>query len=159
MPDTKTACVERELLAEAGTIESLFKEFKGHLARQGYIARGGQIRDASIVPLPKNRNTRNENKTTQNDDVPEDLEYKPTMCSQKDRSARWTKKHGKSHYGYKNHVNADRKHTLVRRYDVTCAAVDNSQAVDYLLMRATPARVCGRNQPTGSRRQRRSCAT
>jgi hypothetical protein len=28
-------------------------------------------------------------------------------------TARWTKKYGKSHYGYKNHVNVDRKHKLV----------------------------------------------
>jgi hypothetical protein len=29
---------------------------------QTYIARGGQILDASIVPVPRNRNTRDENK-------------------------------------------------------------------------------------------------
>jgi hypothetical protein len=31
--------------------------------------------------------------------------------------------HGKSHYGYKNHVNVDRKHKLVRRYHVSYAAL------------------------------------
>jgi hypothetical protein len=31
---------------------------------------------------------------------------------QKDKDARWTKKHGKSFYGYKNHVNADARHKL-----------------------------------------------
>ncbi len=36
--------------------------------------------------------------------------------------ARWTKKHGKNHYGYKNHVNVERKHKLVRRYHVSDAA-------------------------------------
>ena len=46
---------------------------------------------------------------------------------------RWTKKHGKTHYGYKNHVNVDRKHKLIRRYHVTDAAVHDSQAVDQLL--------------------------
>ena len=49
--------------------------------------------------------------------------------------ARWTKKHGKSHYGYKNHVNVDRKHKLVRRWHVSDAAMHDSQAVDHLLMR------------------------
>jgi len=43
-------------------------------------------------------------------------------------------KHGKSHYGYKNHVNVDRAHKLVRRYHVTDAALHDSQAVDHLLM-------------------------
>ena len=36
---------------------------------------------------------------------------------------RWTKKHGRSFFGYKNHVNADAKHKLIRHYAVTDAAV------------------------------------
>ena len=44
-----------------------------------------------------------------------------------------TRKHGKSHYGTKNHVNVDRMHKLVRRYHVTDAAVHDSQMVDALL--------------------------
>jgi Transposase and inactivated derivatives, IS5 family len=67
--------------------------------------------------------------------VPEDWADKPAKRAQKDVDARWTKKHGKSHYGYKNHVNVDRKHKLVRRYHVSDAALHDSQAVDHLLMR------------------------
>ena len=44
---------------------------------------------------------------------------------QKDVDARWTKKHGKSHYDYKNHVNVDRKHKLVRRYRAPNSAPAN----------------------------------
>ena len=80
--------------------------------------------------------------------MPEGWADKPAKRSQKDVDARWseedqktawgavfpTSKHGKSHYGYKNHVNADRKHKLVRRYHVTDAALHDSQAVDHLLM-------------------------
>ena len=55
------------------------------------------------------------------------------MSRQKDTDARWTKKHGKSHYGYKNHVNVDRRHKLIRRYKVTDASVHDSQALDDLL--------------------------
>ncbi|MGY9048606.1 MAG: transposase, partial [Rhodobacterales bacterium] len=47
---------------------------------------------------------------------------KPAKRSQKDVDARWTRKHGNSHYGYKNHINADRMHKLVRRYHVSDAA-------------------------------------
>src|SRR5205823_4085110 len=43
------------------------------------------------------------------------------------------KKHGKSFFGYKNHVNADAKHKLIRRYEVTDAAVHDSQPLDALL--------------------------
>ena len=134
VPDAKTVWLYREGLAQAGLVEKLFTQFDGYLARQGYIARGGQILDASIVAVPKNHNTREENKTIKSGEVPEDWTDKPAKRSQKDTDARWTKKHGKSHYGYKNHVNVDRKHKLVRRYHVTDAALHDSQAVDHLLM-------------------------
>ena len=49
-------------------------------------------------------------------------EDKPAKRRQKDVEARWTKRHGKSQYGYKNHVNVDRRHKLVRRYHVSDAA-------------------------------------
>jgi hypothetical protein len=91
----------------------------GYLARQGYIARGGQILDASIVPVPRNHNTRDGNKAIKASETPEDWADKPAKLSQKDTDVLWTKKHGKSHYGYKNHVNVDRKHKLVRRYHVS----------------------------------------
>ncbi|WP_412506782.1 IS5 family transposase [Roseovarius sp. SYSU LYC5161] len=132
VPDAKTVWLYREALAKAGRMDDLFD---GYLARQGYIARGGQILDASIVPVPKSRNTREENQAIKAGDVPEDWADKPAKRSQKDMDARWTKKHGKSHYGYKNHVNVDRKYKLVRRYHVTDAAVHDSQVVDHLLMK------------------------
>ena len=57
----------------------------------------------------------------------------PPSGRQKDTDARWTKKHGKRHYGYKNHVTIDRRHKLIRRYRVTDAAVHDSQVVEELL--------------------------
>jgi IS5 family transposase len=50
-----------------------------------------------------------------------------------DKDARWTKKHGKSFFGYKYHVNADARHKLIRGYDVTEASVHDSQKLDGLL--------------------------
>jgi IS5 family transposase len=138
-PDAKTVWFYREALAQAGKVEDLFKLFDGHLARLGYIARGGQILDASIVSVPRNHNTRKENAAIKGGEEPEDWKDKPAKRSQKDVDARWTKKHGKSHYGYKNHVNIDRKHKLIRRYHVTDAAVHDSQVVDELLMSGNTA--------------------
>jgi IS5 family transposase len=134
VPDAKTVWLYREALAQAGLVEELFAQFDGYLARHGYIARGGQILDASIVPVPKNHNTREENAAIKAGEEPEGWADKPAMRRQKDTDARWTKKNGKSHYGYKNHINVDRKHKLVRRYHVSDAAQHDSQAVDHLLM-------------------------
>jgi Transposase DDE domain len=52
---------------------------------------------------------------------------------QKDKDARWTKKHGKSLFGYKTHVNVDRTHKLIRRYAVTDAAEHDSRQFDGLM--------------------------
>jgi IS5 family transposase len=135
IPDGTTLWLFREKLAKAGLIEKLFDRFDQHLGAQGYIARGGQIVDATIVAVPRQRNTREENEAIKRGQTPEDWENKPAKNRQKDKDARWTKKHGKSFYGYKNHVNADAKHKLIRRYEVSDAAVHDSQKLDGLLNR------------------------
>src|SRR3954467_12795925 len=136
IPDATTPWLFREKLAKAGVVEKLFERFDQHLAAQGYMARGGQMVDATIVPVPKQRNSRDENETVKAGQTPAEWERKPAKLRQKDRDARWTKKHGKSFFGYKNHVNADAKHKLIRRYEVTDAAVHDSQPLDTLLTKA-----------------------
>jgi IS5 family transposase len=133
IPDATTLWLFREKLAKAGVIEKLFDRFDQHLAAEGYMARGGQMVDATIVPVPKQRNSHDENDAVKGGHTPEDWEKKPAKNRQKDKDARWTKKHGKSFFGYKNHVNADAKHKLIRRYEVTDAAVHDSQHLEGLL--------------------------
>ena len=77
------------------------------------------------MPVPKNHNTRDENRAIKAGEEPEGWAEKPAKRSQKDVDARC----------YKNHVNVDRQHKLVRRYHVSDAALHDSQAVDHLLMR------------------------
>jgi IS5 family transposase len=83
--------------------------------------------------VPKQRNSRDDNARIKAGETPEGWTSQPAKRSQKDTDARWTKKHGKSHFGYKNHVNVDRRHKLVRRYQVTAASVHDSQVVDAIL--------------------------
>ena len=80
-----------------------------------------------------NVTARDDNEQIKKGERPEAWADKPAKRRQKDSDARWTKKHGKSHYGYKNHVGIDRKHKLIRRYHVTDASVHDSQAADELL--------------------------
>jgi hypothetical protein len=61
VPDAKTIWLFREQLKEAGLVEELFKKFDRYLQESGVAARKGQIVDASIVSVPKQRNTREEN--------------------------------------------------------------------------------------------------
>ena len=60
VPDATTIWLFREALAHAGLINKLFERFGQHLEAEGYIARGGQIIDATIVSVPKQRNTKEE---------------------------------------------------------------------------------------------------
>jgi transposase, IS5 family len=140
IPDGTTLWLFREKLAKAGLIEKLFDRFDQHLGAQGYIARGGQLVDATIVAVPRQRNTREENEAIKVGQTPEDWEKHPAKNRQKDKDARWTKKHGKSFYGYKNHVNADAKHKLIRRYEVSDAAVHDSQKLEGLLNKGNTSR-------------------
>ena len=71
---------------------------------------------------------------------PAKWEANPAKLRQKDRDARWTKKHGKSYCGYKNRVNADARYKLIRTYDVTDASVYDSQTLDGLLNTANTSR-------------------
>ncbi len=135
VPEAKTVWHYREALAQAGKVEEVFGLFDGHLARRGNIARGGQNLDASIVPVPRNHNKREENKAIKAGETPKGWGDVPAKRCQQDVDARWTNKHCKPHYGYKNHVNVDRMHKLVRRYHVTDAAVHDSQVVEELLTR------------------------
>jgi IS5 family transposase len=133
VPDAKTVWLYRDHLAKGGFIEVLFKDFDGHLKAQGYLAMGGQTIDASIVSVPIQHNSRDENTTIKSGETPEGWANEPAKRCQKDTDARWTQKHGKSHYGYKNHINVDRRHKLVRCYKVTNASVHDSQVVEDIL--------------------------
>ena len=133
IPDGTTLWLFREKLSKAGLIEELFAQFGRHLEAKGYIARGGQMVDATIVPVPRQRNSREDNETVKVGKTPAEWGKKPAQNRQKDKDARWTKKHSKSFFGYKNHINADAKHKLIRRYDVSDASVHDSQKLDGLL--------------------------
>ena len=61
VPDGTTVWLYREQLDEAGLVDAHFDAFDAHLKAQGFLAMGGQMVDASIVPVPKQRNTRDEN--------------------------------------------------------------------------------------------------
>ena len=52
IPDATTVAFFRERLRKAGLIEVIFEHFEQYLCDGGYEARGGQIIDATLVPVP-----------------------------------------------------------------------------------------------------------
>ena len=137
-PDEKTFWAFREQLKEQGLIDELFKVFQDQLEQEGVIAHKGQIVDASFVEVPRQHNTRDENEKIKTGETPGDWAETPSKSRQKDVDARWTRKRGERHYGYKNHVNVDSKSKLIKRYVVTDASVHDSNALDDLLKKGDP---------------------
>ena len=139
VPDAKTIWLFREQLVRAGAFERLFARFDAALAERGYLAKGGQIVDATIVEARRSRLTQAEKDVVKGGGIPHD--WKPARTRQIDRDGRWTLKRGKRKpippggtartaapeiavpmFGYKNHVGIDREHGFVRRFTVTHAA-------------------------------------
>lgn len=131
VPDAKTIWVWRERLKAQDLIGDISAAVSGQLHRAGFLARGGQIIDASIVNAPIQRNRREENEAIKQDQIPED--WSAAKRAQKDVEARWTKKHGKSFYGYKLHANTDRRWGFIRQHQVTPASVHDSQHFETIL--------------------------
>jgi len=134
VPDATTIWRFREDLVEAGVVEQLFSTFDSHLRANGFIAMKGQIVDASIVNAPKQRNSRDENADIKKGTIPD---WPTNKRRQKDVDARWTKKNGKTYFGYKNHISIDAKHKLIRSYAVTHAALHDSQVFEQLFTENT----------------------
>jgi IS5 family transposase len=57
----------------------------------------------------------------------------PAKRAQKDIDARWTKKGGQNHYGYKNPINIDRATKLIAAHATTSAHIHDSPVLDHVL--------------------------
>jgi IS5 family transposase len=133
VPDEKTVWACRDKLTRDGAFDDLFLRFRTFLDSKGLSFNEGKIIDATFVEVPKQRNTRKENeqiKEGDGDSLWNDNKHK--KCH-KDTDARWTKKRDENHYGYKNHVKADKKTKLIEAYETTPANVHDSNVIAQLL--------------------------
>ena len=127
VPDAKTIWAFREAMSEIDLAKSLFAKFDEFLRENGFQARKGQIIDASIVEVPKQHNTEEENELIKSGEAEKvKASWSPAKAAQKDTDARWTKKNNRSFFGYKHHDSVDVKHKIVRSYVVTSANVHDS---------------------------------
>lgn len=135
VPDAKTIWKFKNDLSQTNAMEQLFCLFDKKLENEGLITHKGTIIDATFVDVPRQRNSRDENKKIKEGEIPEEWEKAENAAklAQKDTDARWTKKNNEVHYGYKNHVKCDADSKLITNYGVTDAAVHDSKLCTDLL--------------------------
>jgi len=173
VPDAKTIWLYREQLKRAGAIDTLFRRFDAVLIHKGYLAMGGQIIDATIVAAPKQKLSEDEKAVIKAGGSP--AGWSRAKRRQKDRDARWTLKRGRSKpqpedgttrtgieiavpmFGYKSHLNIDRRHGLIRTWSVTDAAAHDSRSVPCWMRRTRPV-TSGPIRPTGPSTISRHCS-
>jgi IS5 family transposase len=146
IPDAKTIWNFKEQLMKAGVGEKLFDLFVEHLEAKGMITHSGSIIDATFVDVPRQRNTREENKTIKEGKTPEEWKLNEDMKAgkvekteeekrkehkvrQKDTDARWAKKNDETHFGFKNNAKMDKDSKLLTKQNATAGSVHDSQAL------------------------------
>ncbi len=87
-PDETSFVVFRRRLREAGLHKYIFAAVVSHIEAQGLLVREGTMVDATIIEQSRGR-TREDGTST------------------RDPEASYTKKHGKTHHGYKGHIAVD----------------------------------------------------
>ena len=133
VPDEKTVWKYKNIMSESGVSERLFAKFNEQLNSMGLIVNEGKIIDASFVIVPKQRNTREENKKIKDGEGDELWNDHPHKKCHKDIDARWTQKGGANYYGYKDHAKVDLKTKMIIDFAVTSASVHDSQVIDALI--------------------------
>ncbi len=133
VPDAKTIWAFRNALSEAEVMRELFDLFQQQLHKEGLITRTGTIVDASFVEAPVQRNSKEERAAIKNGEIPEEWQGNANKLRQKDTDARWTKKNGRSFFGYKDHVKADAESKLIEDYRVSDAALNDSKPMPEMI--------------------------
>lgn len=144
IPDEKTVWACREKLVQAGAFDTLFDDFRRFLDEKGLRFDEGKIIDATFVPAPRQRNSREVNKiikqgngdtlwNAEEGDSEKEKKTKKAKKCHKDIDARWTKKRGETIYGYKQHTKVDKGTKLIEKYKTTAANVHDSKVVGELL--------------------------
>lgn len=85
--------------------------------------------------MPRQRNSREENKIIKEGGIPEAWQSpdQANKLEQKDIDARWANKNGETFYGYKDHVKVDNETKIVTGFSVTAATVHDINEFEGLI--------------------------
>jgi len=112
-PDSTTVCRFRNILVEANLYDNVLQEINRQLELTGVLVKRGAIVDASITDTPRRPRGRKEYEVVEDRneesgrDVAESAVVKESVKPNVDGEARWVKKMGKLHFGYKRHSVTD----------------------------------------------------
>lgn len=109
IPDETTICRYREMFARLDLDKKLFYEFNKQLKSLNLIVGKGTIVDATIK------------------------QAQATFGSRRDNDADYTKKRGKSYYGYKGHIAIDEDSEVIKTIEFTKASIHDSNQFDQLV--------------------------
>jgi IS5 family transposase len=131
IPDYSSFWRFREALVEKGLERDLFECFSTKLEADGVFAKAGSIIDATIVEVPRQRNSREVNARIKAGEVP--AEWDDNKRVHKDTDARWVKKNGVNYFGYKDHIKTDAGTSLITDYRVTPSSTHDSVVLKELV--------------------------
>jgi IS5 family transposase len=117
-PDETTLCRFRNDCAAAGVLIAAFAEVNRQLDAKGLIVRKGTLMDATIVSAASRR-------------PPLEAGSKPSLP--REPGASFTRKGGKSYFGYRVHIGVDQGSGLIRRLALTPAHVNESCVAEALV--------------------------
>ncbi len=109
----------REALVKRELSERLFAEINRQLEAQHLLVKAGTLIDATLVEVQAKKPP---------------ISAGGGAKSLTDQDAAWTRKNGKSHFGYKAHLGADQTSGLIRKAQLTPASVNDTEAADALIM-------------------------
>ena len=118
-PDETTICRFRGAAARKGVMQACFEEVNRQLDARGLIVRSGTLMDATLLAAASRKPGYGKGKAAR-------LEQEP--------GASWTRKNGKSHFGYRVHVATDDGFNLIRKIILTPAHVAESPVAESLIL-------------------------
>jgi transposase, IS5 family len=117
-PDESTVCRFRQALVAANALEACFGEVNRQLDAKRLILRKGTLMDATIVAAASRK---------------PDIKQGKSASLPREPGAGWTRKGGRSHFGYRLHVGADYGSNLIRKVAWTPARINESLVAEALL--------------------------
>jgi transposase, IS5 family len=137
-PDETTICRFRNAAAAAGLIEAAFVEVNRQLEAKGLMVKKGTLIDATLVSAASRR-------------PQHERGSKPKLAREPEAS--FTRKGGKSYFGWRLHIAVDQGSGLVRRARVTPAHVNESSVADGLVCGDEKAVYADRGYESKARRK------